>query len=41
LKKAKTAIGLDECKIFFTGAAPIGRETLEFFGNIDIHIMEL
>lgn len=41
LKKVHKAIGLNNCKIFLTGAAPIGKETLEFFGNLDIQIMEL
>merc|ERR1719456_492517 len=32
LSKARDALGLDQCKVFITGAAPIAIETLEYFG---------
>jgi len=41
LKKVKTALGLDEMKFGFTGAAPITTETLEFFGALGININEV
>lgn len=33
LSKVKAKLGLDKCKVGFTGAAPIGRDTLEYFGR--------
>jgi long-chain-fatty-acid--CoA ligase ACSBG len=41
LSKIKNALGLDECKYHFTAAAPISAETLEYFGSLDIQIMEV
>lgn len=41
LSKIKTALGLDECKYCYTAAAPISVETLEYFGSLDIHVMEV
>jgi len=41
LSKVKEALGLGECKFGFTGAAPISRETLEFFGSVGININEV
>merc|ERR1719491_2199001 len=34
LSKAREALGLDQCKVFITGAAPISRELLEYFGQL-------
>jgi len=37
----KKALGLTRCKIAYTGAAPIAGSTLDFFGRLGIHVMEL
>eukprot|EP00656_Telonema_subtile_P005522 TRINITY_DN1250_c0_g4_i1.p1 TRINITY_DN1250_c0_g4~~TRINITY_DN1250_c0_g4_i1.p1 ORF type:complete len:725 (+),score=206.63 TRINITY_DN1250_c0_g4_i1:272-2446(+) len=39
--KVKSALGLTQCKLFYTGAAPISASTLEFFGCLGIHVLEL
>ena len=36
LKKIKEALGFDKCNGFYTAAAPISVETLEYFGSLDI-----
>eukprot|EP00937_MAST-01D_sp_MAST-1D-sp2_P005773 g5773.t1 len=41
LSKVKAALGLEECKFGFTGAAPIATETLEYFGALGIQINEV
>merc|ERR1719456_549470 len=38
LSKARDALGLDQCKVFLTGAAPIAIETLEYFGALGMVI---
>ena len=37
----KAALGFTQCKLFFTGAAPIAHSTLDFFGCLGIHVLEL
>eukprot|EP01006_Ploeotia_vitrea_P029919 TRINITY_DN62381_c0_g2_i1.p1 TRINITY_DN62381_c0_g2~~TRINITY_DN62381_c0_g2_i1.p1 ORF type:complete len:650 (+),score=8.69 TRINITY_DN62381_c0_g2_i1:69-2018(+) len=41
LKKIKEALGLDECRGCFTGAAPMTVETMNYFASIDIPIYEV
>lgn len=41
LGKLKAALGLQEAKQMVSGAAPIGRSTLEFFRSIDLPILEV
>lgn len=38
LSKARDALGLDQCRVFLTGAAPIASETLEYFGQLGMII---
>lgn len=40
-KKIKQNLGLDECKYFMTGAAPISKDILKYFASINIVINEL
>lgn len=39
--KVKTALGFTDCKIFITGAAPIAKSVMDYFGSLDIHVYEL
>jgi long-chain-fatty-acid--CoA ligase ACSBG len=40
-KKVREALGLDRCRTFFSGAAPMSMECLKYFLSIDIVILEL
>jgi len=41
LGAVKTALGLNQCRYGFTGAAPIRKDTLEYFGSLGININEV
>lgn len=40
LSKVKDNLGLDQCKFAFSGAAPLTKDTLEYFGALGININE-
>ena len=41
LDKIKEALGLDKCRAYFTAAAPISVDTLQYFASLDIALYEL
>jgi long-chain-fatty-acid--CoA ligase ACSBG len=41
LQKVKTALGLNKCRNFFVGAAPMSVETFEYYMSLDIKLYEV
>ncbi|RNA00070.1 long-chain-fatty-acid-- ligase ACSBG2 [Brachionus plicatilis] len=41
LNKVHKLLGLDKCRVFYSGAAPITKETLDFFINLGIPLCEV
>jgi long-chain-fatty-acid--CoA ligase ACSBG len=39
LSRIKSALGLDKCKAFVTGAAPIKASTVDYFASLDIPVL--
>lgn len=39
--KVKAILGLGQCKVFITGAAPIDRKTYNYFLSLDIRLLEM
>ncbi len=40
-QKVKTVLGLNKCRYFFSAAAPMSKDVLEYFMSLDIRILEI
>jgi long-chain-fatty-acid--CoA ligase ACSBG len=40
-KKVRDALGFGRCRLFLGSAAPLMRDTLDFFASLNIPIMEI
>ena len=41
LNKIKQQLGLDQCEFFFFGAAPLKKASIEYFGSLDMILLNL
>jgi len=41
LTKIKQALGLQACRLFFYGAAPLKKSSVEYFASIDMPLMNM
>jgi long-subunit acyl-CoA synthetase (AMP-forming) len=41
LKSVKEALGLDKCRLAFSSSAPLSKDVVDFFGNLNIPIYDV